>query len=94
MDLDEIVERVRSRGHANRRLCAVEIAGDEAPIPGPLLNDGKEAGALTSAVFSPQQNKVIGLAMVRSEYTDGAQLQNDEGRAVIVRPLPGATPSA
>lgn len=90
----EIVERVRSRGHANRRLCAVDIAGEEAPMPGPLLYDGKEAGALTSAVFSPQQNKVIGLAMVRSEFADGAQLQNNEGRAVIVMPLPDATLSA
>ncbi len=90
----EIVERVRSRGHANRRLCAVDIAGDAVPMPGPLLHDGKQAGALTSAVFSPQQNKVIGLAMVRSEFAEGAQLQNDEGRSVIIRPLPGATPSA
>ena len=74
--------------------AAVEIAGEEAPMPGSLLHEGKDAGALTSAVFSPHLNKIIGLAMVRSEFADGAQLQFGDGRAVIVRPLPGATPSA
>jgi folate-binding protein YgfZ len=61
----EIVERVRSRGHVNRLL--VQLALDtESPPPArtPLAYQGKEAGHITSAVFSPGLGKVIALGYV------------------------------
>lgn len=66
----EIVERVRSRGHVNKRIYAIEMQAETAPGPGAKLQaDGKDAGEVTSAVFSPALQRVVGFAIVRSEAT-------------------------
>lgn len=50
----EIVERVRSRGHVNRVRVGVEFFGDVAPERGAKLSaGGKEVGHVTRAAFSP-----------------------------------------
>ena len=60
----EIVERIRARGHVNKLLRRLELEGD-VPAPGTKLTiEGKEA-EITSAIFSPALNKVIALAYVR-----------------------------
>jgi folate-binding protein YgfZ len=77
----EIVERVRSRGHVNRRLGGVAFSSAEAPKPGTAIfapaegADGAapvkepiEAGHVTSAAFSPLLGKAIGMAYLRREY--------------------------
>ncbi len=64
----EIVERVRSRGHANRILTHLRIEGEKAPSPKTKLIAGdKEAGEITSAAFSPANGCVFALAYVRSQ---------------------------
>jgi folate-binding protein YgfZ len=77
----EIVERVRSRGHVNRRLAGLAFSSAEAPKPGTAIfgvagsSDGSaplmeppEAGHVTSAAFSPLMGKAIGMAYLRREY--------------------------
>jgi len=66
----EIVERVRSRGHVNRRLAGLQFSSAEAPKAGTavLSLDGTEAGHVTSAAFSPLAGKAIGMAYLRREY--------------------------
>lgn len=65
----EIVERVRSRGHVNKLLAPISIESAEAPAPGTKVQSGdKEAGDITSAVFSPRYNAVRGLALLRAEF--------------------------
>lgn len=82
----ETVERVRSRGKVNKRLCGVKFAGDAAPAPGPLTASGAECGRLTSAVSSPRRG-VIGLAMIRAEIPEGATVECGGIRGTVV-PLP------
>jgi folate-binding protein YgfZ len=61
----EIVERIRARGHVNRHLRKLELDGPELPAPGTKLSiDGKES-EITSAIYSPELQKVIALAYVR-----------------------------
>jgi len=61
----EIVERIRARGHVNRKLRRVELAGSEPAAAGSLVQvDGKQA-EVTSSVYSPQAGKAIALAYVR-----------------------------
>ena len=87
----EIVERVRSRGHANRRLTELQFLGTETPAAGTiLLNDGKEIGEVTSAAFSPALGRPIGLGYVRREHTAvGTRLDASGTPAeVIWPPLP------
>ncbi len=61
----EIVERIRSQGHVNRKLVRMEIDGSEPVAPGVrLMADGQEA-EITSSVYSPHFRKVIALGYVR-----------------------------
>ena len=91
----EIVERVRSRGHVNRRLTG--LAFDSAAPPEPdskLLADGAEVGNVTSAAFSALRGQAIGLGYVRREHgAPGTILRCGESAAKIIElPLAGALP--
>jgi folate-binding protein YgfZ len=66
----EIVERVRSRGHVNRRLAELRFFSDAAPASGTkLLHEGNEIGNVTSAAFSPRLGQPIGLGYLRREHS-------------------------
>ncbi len=66
----EIVERVRSRGHVNRRLTELRFDGEQGPPAGAkLLLGGNEVGSVTSTAFSPQLGKSIGLGYLRREHS-------------------------
>lgn len=62
----EIVERVRSRGHVNRVLAGLRIAGSEPVAKGAkvLLGDA-ESGELVTSAFSPAQLVTVAMAYVR-----------------------------
>jgi aminomethyltransferase len=60
----EIVERIRARGHVHRRLVRLEMEGTEPPDPGRHTIGGREAD-VTSAVYSPEFGKVIALGYVK-----------------------------
>jgi folate-binding protein YgfZ len=65
----EIVERVRSRAQIHRVLHSVRIRSESAPRPGTKLTlDGKDAGEITSAAFSPAFGEGVALAYVRVEH--------------------------
>jgi tRNA-modifying protein YgfZ len=65
----EIVERVRSRAQIHRRLQAVRIRSTTPPPTGTKLKvDGKDAGEIASAAFSPALGEVVALAYVRVEH--------------------------
>ncbi len=64
----EIVERVRARGHVNRLLVRLAIEASAPPAPGAALWSGATAvGAITSAAFSPALNHVVALGYVRAD---------------------------
>jgi glycine cleavage system T protein len=67
----EIVARMKYRGHPNRLLRGFEIAGETPPQQGALIFDGeKEIGWITSAVNSPTLRKTIALGYVRTAFTE------------------------
>src|SRR6204780_1100773 len=61
----EIVERIRSRGHVNRLLMGFRIESQTTPPPpgSKLMLEGKAAGEVTSSTLS--NGAVSGLAYVR-----------------------------
>ena len=85
----EIVERIRARGHVNRKLVRLEIDGAEPLAAGTkLASNGSEAGEITSSVYSQRLGRVAGLGYVRVEHSEpGSRLEAD-GRAVEVLSLP------
>jgi folate-binding protein YgfZ len=84
----EIVERVRSRGHVNRRLTELRFSSAEPPAPGTkLLFNGAEAGNVTSAAFSPTVGDPIGLGYLRREHSAiGTRLDASGVPAEVIEP--------
>jgi folate-binding protein YgfZ len=84
----EIVERVRSRGHVNRARVLVKLRG-EAPQAGESLldADGKPAGSVTRSAVSPEMGCPIAMAYVRREHASiGSTLAWSGGTAEVVAP--------
>ncbi len=86
----EIVERIRSRGHVNRQLMGFRLEAHEVPAPGTkLFAGGKEAGEVSSAALSPE-GKVFGLACVRVPYNKSGTMVGIEGRPAELAAPAGA----
>jgi tRNA-modifying protein YgfZ len=84
----EIVERVRSRGHVNRVLVGLEIDSMQPPAPGTILTlEGNEVGKITSAAFSWVARKVVGMAYVRAQHAAPETVLMADGSAAITTPL-------
>ena len=95
----EIIARIHFRGHVAKRLTGLilEVESRESRAKSELQNaelkspDGKNAGKITSAVFSPKLGKTIALAFVRYDYlAEGTELKVDE-TAATVKNLPFIT---
>jgi aminomethyltransferase len=65
----EIVERIRAQGQVNRKLMRVDLEGETIPEHGTKTTVGGNEAEITSAVFSPEANHVVGLAYVRVPRT-------------------------
>lgn len=80
----EIVERIRSRGHVNRLLMGFRIddAG-QAPAPGAkLLLEGQAAGEVTSSAVTP--DAVFGLAYIRTQWAKSGAMAEIDGHAAAL----------
>lgn len=81
----EIVERVRSRGHVNRRRVSLKFSTADPPSFGTRLRaDGNEVGIVTSAGFSPASGTAIGMGYLRREHAaPGSAVEFDGGTATV-----------
>jgi tRNA-modifying protein YgfZ len=83
----EIVERVRSRGQVHRLLTPIRIETMQPPAPGTKFGaEGKDAGEITSAVYSPALCQVVGMAYVRTEAAQGQRelrVPTSTGQALV-----------
>lgn len=74
----EIIARIHFRGHVAKQLTGLILDDDAEIQPGDELKtiDGKNAGRVTSTVFSPKLQKNIALAFVRYDYlAEGTELK-------------------
>lgn len=80
----EIVERIRSRGHVNKQLRPLLLNGVAAAKPGDKLYSGaKEAGTVTSSVVSPRLDHPVALGYVAKEFWEPGTELTIEGGAGI-----------
>jgi folate-binding protein YgfZ len=64
----EVVERIRSRGHVNRKLCGLSLDGQTPAETGDLIHvEGKEIGRITSSVVSPRLKRPIALGYLQKD---------------------------
>jgi len=95
----EVVARVKYRGHVNRALSGLVLEGERVPAPGARLSvDGKDVGRITSAARSPALGRPIALGYVRREHfaPGSAVTVDDDGGAIsaTVAALPFVEPSS
>ena len=65
----EVIERVRSRGHVNRKLAGIVLNGKSPARRGDkITSDGKEIGRITSSVFSPRLHHAIALGYAHRDF--------------------------
>jgi len=81
----EIVERVRSRGHVNRKRVELRFSTEIPPPSGTKLRaNGTEIGYVTSAAFSPSVGAAIGMGYVRREhFSPGSAVEFEGGTATV-----------
>ncbi|MBI5650026.1 MAG: aminomethyl transferase family protein [Chloroflexi bacterium] len=92
----EVIARIKNRGHVNRVLVQLQLATDQLPNRGDkIFADEKEIGWITSAVWSFARNAPLAFGYTRREIaTDGARVQIVSGAdglpAIIVAGEPPA----
>lgn len=65
----EVVERIRSRGHVNKNLTGLVIQGERPPLTGSKISvANKEIGTITSSVYSPALKSPIALGYVHRDH--------------------------
>ena len=76
----EIIIRIKHRGHVAKKLCRLTVDSDRTVEPGAVIKslEGADVGRVTSTAFSPRQQKTIALGYVRYEHT----AKNTEVRVV------------
>lgn len=71
----EIIARIHFRGHVAKRLTGLRLTSMVEPGTELTTADGKNAGRITSSVYSPKLGRAISLGFVRYDYLDeGTQL--------------------
>ncbi len=86
----ETVARLHYRGHANRRLCRIALDGPLAT--GTELTCGDVAAGTVTSVAEVPEEGWMGLAMVRREVADGAEVS--AGDRVVGHVIGAATSGA
>jgi folate-binding protein YgfZ len=82
----EIVERVRSRGHVNRKRVSLKFSTQAPPATGTKLRAGEaDVGFVTSAAYSPAAGSAIGMGYVRREHFAPGSVVEFEGGTAEVR---------
>ncbi|HLC41754.1 MAG TPA: aminomethyltransferase family protein [Methylomirabilota bacterium] len=72
----EVVARIKYRGHVNRRLTGLTFLNEMAPGSGAkVFGAGNDVGWVTSAVFSQALKRPIALAFLRREVDVGADVE-------------------
>jgi folate-binding protein YgfZ len=81
----EVVTRIQHRGHLNKKLCGLTVAGESLPARGAAIySGGRAVGRVASATFSPALGSILALGYLWRECWDpGTRLQVDiAGRRV------------
>lgn len=75
----ETVAKTHDRGHPPQLLCLVQTEGDQeiGPLPRPLLLADKPVATLTSLARHPEDNHLVGLALVKYQPATQAAVLHD-----------------
>jgi tRNA-modifying protein YgfZ len=69
----EVIARIRSRGHVNKQLCLLQSNTDSEktlPLPLPCMAGDKMVGTATSSAFSPSHGRTLVLATLSRQQIE------------------------
>ncbi len=67
----EVIERIHSRGHVNKKLVGMVLEGEGPAQRGDRIQaETKEVGRVTSSVLSPLLNRPVALGYVHKDYVN------------------------
>jgi folate-binding protein YgfZ len=86
----EIIIRIKHRGHVAKKLTGIRFETDQTIAPGSVIRstDDKEIGRVTSATFSPRLGTTVGLGYVRYEHLTAGTKVVVEGVSAVTAALP------
>jgi folate-binding protein YgfZ len=89
----EVVVRIRDRGHVNRQLRGLLLDGADVPEPGAeVFADGAAIGRITSATRSPALGRAVALGFIRRQHAPaGTRVEvrsGDQTLGAVVSDLP------
>lgn len=87
----EIIVRIKHRGHVAKKLTGLKLETDQQIDPGTIIKstDNQEIGKVTSAVGSPRLGSTIALGYVRYEHlAAGTSVVVDDEIAATIVELP------
>ena len=92
----EVIARIDARGHINRQLTGLLLAGETLPEHGAkIVSPEREVGWITSTVYSPARQQNVALGYIRREvWEPGTRLDvhtNGTTVAATVVQLPAAS---
>lgn len=85
----ELIERIHSRGHANRVPRSLRLTNPGVPSPGASVvattgdAAGREVGTVTTTAWCPQWQAAGGLGLLRRELAVGDTVEVDGAPAVV-----------
>ena len=81
----EVVARATHIGRVNKQLVRLEVETKESISPrSKLMSDGREAGFITSAAFSPGLRRVVGLGYANREFAkEGTKVNVQSGETSL-----------
>ena len=89
----EVIERIHSRGHVNKKLVGMVLEGEGPAQRGDRIQaETKEVGRVTSSVLSPLLNRPVALGYVHKDYVNPGTPLTIQGDGkpftAMVSPLP------
>jgi len=86
----EIIVRIKHRGHVAKKLTGLKLETDRPIDPGTIIKstDNQEIGKVTSAVVSPKLGSTIALGYVRYEYLAAGTSVVIDNMAATITELP------
>ena len=78
----ELVARIDSRGHVNRRLVGV-VLDDESAAGAEVVLDGKVVGEITSVAWSEVRSAAVAMGMIRVEVDAGQRVDVGSSSGVV-----------
>lgn len=89
----EVVARIKYIGHVNRRFVGFVCEGSGTPeVPSVVRAQGREAGIMTTAVFSPELGKAIALGFVNRVAAETGTAVDLAGTASVTAAVVASLP--